>query len=209
MRVLHLNYKNPNHTYRTLVTYNSLLEGVKDAIAGNDIEIIIMGTKGMSGSRTVIFGTNTINIMEKVTECPVLAIPEDVRFTPPKEIVFPTDYKKPFKRRELKYMINIAQMHDTFIRVLYIKNSAKWTKAQEENKELLETFFKDVGHSFHELEGMTVQAGINAFIDSRESDMVAFINRKHSFFGSILSKPLVKELGYHSKVPVLVLKDRT
>jgi len=39
--------------------------------------------------------------------------------------------------------------------------------------------------------------------------MVAFMNRKHSFFSSILSKPLVKELGYHSKVPVLVLKDWT
>ena len=64
-----------------------------------------------------------------------------------------------------------------------------------------------VDHSFHTMSDVKVQKGINHFIESRESDMVAFMNKKHIFFGSILSNPLVKELGYYSKVPVLVLKD--
>lgn len=52
-----------------------------------------------------------------------------------------------------------------------------------------------------------VQSGISAFIESRESDMIAFVNKKHNFFGSMFSKPLVKEMGYHSKIPVLTLHD--
>ncbi len=45
------------------------------------------------------------------------------------------------------------------------------------------------------------------FIESRGSDMVAFINKKHTFFGSMLTEPMVKGIGYHSKVPILVMHD--
>ena len=167
-----------------------------------------MGTKGVTGSRKAIFGTNAINIMENITECPVLAIPENATLDTPKEIVFPTDYKTSFKRRELKYLINIAEMSGAHIRVLHIKRTADLTDPQQRNKLLLKKLLKDVDHSFHELEGIGVQAGINAFIDSRGSDMVAFINQKHGFFGKVLSRSLAKELGCYSRVPILALKDR-
>lgn len=209
MELLRLHPKNPKHTYHTVPTFNSLLEAVEDTIAKKDIDIIIMGTKGDADSRTTIYGTNTINLMEKVTACPVLAVPENVRFAPPKEIVFPTDYKSSFKHRELNYIIEIVQMHGSAIRVLNIKEGPNLTTVQQANKELLESIFKDTDHSFHTLEKLKVHAGINAFIESRGSDMVAFLNKKHLFFGSILSNPLVKELGYHSRIPVLALKDHS
>ncbi len=206
--MLRLRSENPKHTYETVSTYNTLFDATKEIIAKKDIDLIIMGTQGLTGSRTVIFGTNTVTIMEGITECPVLAVHENLGFKSPKEIVFPTDYKSAFKRRELKYMIDIAQLHSGFIRILHIKKSDELTKIQQDNKDLLASIFTDVGHSFHELEDIAVHDGINAFIDSRDSDMVAFIDHKRNFFSKIVSKPLVKELGYHSKIPVLVLRNR-
>lgn len=200
--------KSPDHRYLTIAINNTLLEGVNDVIAKYDIDIVIMGSKGLTSSRTVLFGMNTVHIMENVTACPVLAVPEDVKFMPPKEIVFPTDFKTPFKRRELKYLINIAQMHDADIQVLHVKEADHLNTEQQENKQLLETLFKDVGHSFHDLAEVSVPEGINGFIDGHDSDMVAFINQKRNFFSRLVSKPLVKELGYHPRVPVLALKHR-
>lgn len=209
MGILKLHPENPKHTYHTISTFSDLSGAVEDIISKKDIDIIIMGTKGDTGSRTVIFGTNTIQLMEQVTECPVLAIPEDVRFSPPKEIVFPTDYKTSFKRKELNYLIEIANMHGSAIRILHIKKEENLTKTQQSNKELLESIFKDANHSFHMLKGLKVQSGINAFVESRGSDMVSFINKKHGFFANILSQPLVKELGYHSRIPILALNDHS
>ncbi len=209
MEVLKSYSDNPEHTYHTISIYNSLLEAVKNTIAKKDIDLVVMGTKGITNSRTIIYGTNTTNIMEKVTELPVLAIPENIRFSPPKEIVFPTDYKAIYKRKELNYLIEIAKMHDAFIRVLHITEESKLSKTQESNKQLLEIILENTDHSFHNLRDIKVHTGISAFLASRESDMVAFINKKHRFFGSMLSKPLVKELGYHSHIPVLVLNDHT
>lgn len=208
MHTLDLQAKSPNHSYHTISSHSSLLEGVNDTIAKHDIDIVVMGTKGSTSSRTVVFVMNSINIMENITTCPVLAIPEDVDFMPPKQIAFPTDFKTPFKRRELTYLINIAQMHSANIQVLHVKESETLNLLQLGNKKLLETLFKDVEHTFHELEKTSVHDGINNFIDTHDSDMVAFINQKRNFFNRLISKPLTNVLGYQTPVPVLVLKNR-
>jgi len=207
MDILELHGNNPKHNFHTISTYNSLLFAVKETIAKKDIDIVVMGTKGATGSNRVVFGTNAIDIMENVTEAPVLAIPENVRFEAPKEIVFPTDYKTAFKRKELNYLLEIAKYHKAAIRVLHIVKESRLSREQQSNKELLEAILENYDHSFHTLTDLKVQSGISAFIESRESDMIAFVNKKHSFFGSIFSRPLVKEMGYHSKIPVLTLND--
>ncbi|NHF57727.1 universal stress protein [Flavobacteriaceae bacterium TP-CH-4] len=207
MDILELHNDDPKHTYHTISTFNSLLYAIKTTIAKKDIDIVVMGTKGATGAEDVIFGTNTVDAMEKVTECPVLAIPDNVRFAAPKEIVFPTDFKTSFKRRELNYLLEIAKHHHAAIRVLHIAEKSELNREQLSNRELLQSILEDVDYSFHTLTDLGVQTGISAFIDSRGSDMIAFVNRKHSFLGSLFSRPLVKEMGYYSKIPVLTLHD--
>ncbi|MCX2720105.1 universal stress protein [Lentiprolixibacter aurantiacus] len=207
LELLDLHNDNPRHEYHTIATYNSLLYAIQANIAQYDIDLVVMGTKGITGAESLIFGTNTINVMEGVTECPVLAVPQDYRYTQPREIVFPTDFKATYKRRELNYMLEIAKLHQAFIRVLHIKKESRLSREQESNRELLAAILEDSDHSFHTLEDIKVHKGIGAFVESRESDMVAFINRKHTFLGKILSKPLVNELGYHYNMPLLALND--
>lgn len=207
LELLELHNDNPGHQYHTIATYNSLLYALRTTIAQYDIDLLVMGTKGITGAESLIFGTNTINVMEGVTECPVLAVPQDYQYLPPREIVFPTDYKAIYKRRELNYMLEIAQLHQAFIRVLHIKKESRLNREQESNRELLTAILEGSDHSFHVLEDIKVHKGIGAFVESRESDMVAFINRKHTFLGKILSRPLVQELGYHYSIPLLALND--
>lgn len=203
--MLELYRDNPKHSYHTISTFNFLSVAIKQTIADKDIDIVVMGTKGATGSRGIIFGSNTVNTMEKVRECPVLAVPENVEFSTPKEIVFPTNYKSPFKRRELSYLMEIAKMHEASIRVLYVSKKQEMTKSQENNKQLLDDILQSVEHSFHTISEKDVSRGLTLFVESRNSDIIGFINRKHFFFGSVFSKPLVKEIGYNATVPILAL----
>ncbi len=203
--MLELHQDNPKHSYHTISSFNFLSEALKKTIKDKDIDLVVMGTKGASGSRGVIFGSNTIKTMEKIRECPVLAVPENLRFSAPKELVFPTDYKSTFKRRELKYLIEIAKMHGTSIRILHFSKKQELTPLQENNKQLLDDILESVDHGFHTLSEKDVAKGLTSFVESRDSDMIAFINRKHFFFGSVFSKPLVKVIGYDATVPILAL----
>ncbi len=198
---------NPNHKFYMVSQFSLLLDAILDLVEKRDIEMVIMGTKGNTDAATIVYGSNTVLIMEKVRNCPVMAIPQDTLYQEPKEIVFPTDYKTSFKRRELQHVIEIAKISNAAIRVLYVSDGEPLTQEQENNKKLLEENFDTIEHTFHVLHNVDVKGGLSAFVESRESDMITFVNRKHSFFGSIFSKPMVKNLGYHSKVPVLALHD--
>ncbi len=209
MEVLSFHPENDKHKFHTVCTFNTLLVAVEEVLKAKDIDIIVMGTKGVTDSSNTILGTNTVGIMEKITQCPVIAVPSDFSFSPPKEIVFPTDFKTAFRRKELHYMFEIAQMHKSSIRVLHIEKEAELNTGQENNKALISDMMEGIDHSFHTLTKISVSQGIEAFIESRDSDMIAFLNRKHRFFSSILSNPLIKEIGYDSTIPMLVLKDNS
>ena len=203
--ILKLHHDNPKHSYHTISSFNFLSEALMQIIAEKDIDLVVMGTQGATRSQSIIFGSNTVNAIEKIRACPVLAVPEDIRFSSPREIVFPTDYKSAFKRKELAYLIEISKMHDTAIRVLYISKNAELNDEQKNNQKLLGEILGTLNHSFHTLSLKDVSDGLTGFVESRDSDMIAFINRKHFFFSSIFSKPLVKEIGYAATVPILAL----
>ena len=197
----------PNHTYFSMSIFYTPLEAIKEAVELKDIDLVVMGSKGTTDSKSVIYGSNTIDAMEKVRNCPVLVIPNGTKCIKPKEIVFPTSFKTHFKRRELKYLYEIAKITNSVIRILHINTEKHLTDLQKQNKELLEEFLEGIPYSFKWLDNVSVNAGLQEFVRRRGSDMIVFINKKHKFFDSIFSRPMVKDLGKSSQTPVLVLHD--
>ncbi|WP_350285331.1 universal stress protein [uncultured Croceitalea sp.] len=209
MELIKIHPENPKHRFYSSCTFNSLIEAVRTMIAKKDIDIIVMGTKGVTASKSRIFGTNTVSIMEKIKVCPVIAVPQGYFYRKPKEIVFPTDYKTAFKKRELKHLKEVSKLHDARIHVVHIdKNKdGKLNSTEKTNKYLLQDILDGSDYECHLLPAINISKGINVFIESKNCDMIAFMNRKHLFFGSILSNPLVKEIGYDPKIPILELND--
>ncbi len=198
---------NPKHHFEVISSFNNTVEAIKDIVEKKDIEMIVMGTKGETGSKLSDFGSTAIYVMEKVRNCPVIVVPAKASLIMPKEIVFPTSYRTHFKRKELNNLLEIAKKCNSHIAILHIMEKETLDKRQQEQKAMLEEYFAEVPHSFHELSNYKVQPAVNLFVESRNSDMVTFINKKHAFFGSVLTNPMVKGMGYHSKVPILVMHD--
>tara|TARA_R110001632_G_scaffold5789_3_gene23347 strand:+ start:892 stop:1731 length:840 start_codon:yes stop_codon:yes gene_type:complete len=197
-----------NHEFHVVSECGNLLDIIKTMVDKQDIEMVVMGTQGATNSRIEIFGSQTVLAMEEIRNCPVLAIPSKTIYKEIKEIVFPTDYRTTFKRREFQYLVDIAKMSNSSIVVLNVVNkNESLDEDQVTNKNLLKDYFEDLDYSFHTLKNKDIQAAINSFIESRGSDMVSFINRRHSFFGMILSRPMVKNLNYHTGIPVLALHE--
>ncbi|MEZ4858173.1 MAG: universal stress protein [Flavobacteriaceae bacterium] len=195
------------HSFVAISQQNDLLAALKEIVALKDIGLIVMGTKGSTDALNISFGSNTVAVMEKIRNCPVLAIPKGTVFKSVTEIVFPTSFKTHFKKRELDYLIAIARITNAPIRILHINEETALTDKQLNFKSLLEEYFDVLEYSFHFVESKNINEGVALFIQSRNSGMVAFINKKHTFFSTLFSKPLVKELGLNAKIPILALHD--
>lgn len=200
-------YDNPKHHSEVVSTFNNVIEAIKIIVEKKDIEMIVMGTKGETNDSAVVYGSTAVYVMEKIRNCPVIVVPEAAKQELPKEIVFPTSFKTHYKRRELKYLTDIAKKCNATIAILHVSEEDKLDKSQEENKQLLKDILEGTNYKFHSLSHASVETAVNLFVQSRASDMVAFINKKHAFFESIFTKPMVKDISFRSKVPILVMHD--
>lgn len=196
-----------NHQYYTVSSYNTTVEAVKNFIEDKDIEMVIISNKGETNDLDTVIGGNTVNMMEKIRNCPVLVVPSNITFKKPNEIVFPTSFKTHYKKRELNYLYEIYKITDSPIRILHIGEEDQLSKEQTDKKLLLEECLNGIEYSFHYLQNTNINEALRLFVQSRDSEMITFINKKHAFFDSVFTKPMVKDLGYTSNVPILTLHD--
>lgn len=185
--------------------YGFVVDQLKEKVEKEKIDLIIMGTRGVTDDMKIAYGRNAIDVMEKVRSCPILAIPSRVQFKSMGEIVYPTDFNGNADFEELKTFRKIAQISNSPIRILHIGNENTLDMKQKEYKILLEKQFETLDYSFHWIANVSVLEGLLLFVKERESSMICFMNRKHWFFGNIFSNPLIKSLGVHATVPLLAL----
>lgn len=196
---------NEGHTFTTVSKNLSLVDAIHEQLRAKNIDLIVIGTQGSTGDYKTVYGSNTIEMMENVKNCPLLAIPGEEEFTGLNEIVLANGFNIKFEKSDFDYLIQLAKEQDTPIRILTISEVGGLTKTQQENKKSIESYFKDVTHSYHILEHVDVPLGIYCFSESRQSSMISFVNKKYNFIEKLLFKPLYKNLGDYSKTPVLVL----
>jgi len=207
LKLVELYQTNPIHKFFTLTFFGRPLDAIKETIESKDIDLVVMGNKGETDADRIIYGSNAIQVMGESRNCPVLMIPKGVTYSEPEEIVFPTSYKTHFKRRELRYLYEISKITNAKVRILHINKEDGLSEKQIENKDMLADCFDGLDYSFHLLDNADVINGLHNFVQSRGSDMVAIISKKHSFFKKIFTRSILEDLGYNSQVPVLVMHD--
>lgn len=197
----------PGHKFFFSSVQGPLMEILTNKVKKDGMSLIVMGTRGQNDEENLAFGSVAVSVMENVRECPVLAIPRNVDYQKPNEIVFPTGFNTRYKLDELDYLAEMARLTGAPVRILYISKGDMLTDAQVEKKNLVESKLAGVEFTHHNLYDIPVKAGVRCFVQSRESEMIAFVNKKHFFFGSVFSDPLVKQIGRYANVPLLGMHD--
>lgn len=200
-------FSNTKHTFVPLTYYSNFITTIKNEVKNKNIALIIMGTKGASGLKKVTVGSNTGDVISKV-KCNLLAVPEDVVYSQPKEIAYPTDYQLGNNLKVLDDLIEMATMNKAVLRILHIsKNGEELNAEQLKNKDFLADYLVEVNHSFHSLKGSKLETAVQCFTESRDIDMIAMVAKNQNYFQRILFRPAAEEISYHTKVPFLVLNE--
>ncbi len=197
---------NPKHIIHTVAEFGLLIDSTNDWVEKENIDIVVMGTKGQTANKNLIFGSNTLQVI-KYVKCPVLAIPEVYNDVQPTNILFPTDYQLPYKKRELKLVSTIAKCFVSKIDFLYVSKFPSHSLRQEDNKKFLEASFCDNQVKFHHKAGIEVTKAINLFVIEKPIDMLVMINTRHSYLENILYQSTIEKIGLNIDIPFLVLQN--
>ena len=196
-------HKTEKHSFELVTSFNTLTDELKVFIEKNEIDLIIMGTKGVSGAHEILFGTNTIHVINKV-KCPVLAIPEDYNFKPPVDILFPTDYKIDFDHRHLDIIKTIALKYKSKIHIVHV-SSSELNYEQSKNSVTLERLLLEYDDAYETVRDNYIPEAINSYQHKNNTQLLMMINNKHSFFENLFFKPVISRIGLHLKTPFLVV----
>jgi len=197
-------YNNPKHTFTTVSSFSVLSDEVVEFTDKHNIDLVVMGTKGASKAREVLFGSNTIHVIKKA-KCPVLAIPENFDFEAPKEILFPTDYKVNFRSTNLALLSKLANMFNPRINILHTFNDNELSEDQVKNKQALDNYFSTTAHLFHNVSNQKLTDAIEKFQLRAKINLLVMINARHSFFEKLFSKSAIHEIALHLNIPLLVI----
>jgi len=202
---LEVQKSNPKHTFEVISKNYTLIDAINEELSQRAVEVIVIGTQGNTTRYELDYGSNTIAMMENIKNCPILAVPRNERFTGLNEIVLANGYNLKCEEKDFELLIHLSEKNEAPIRVLNISETGGLSESQEENRNVLKHYFKDIDHSFHMLEHVSIPVGIYCFSESRNSDLISFVNKKYTFIQKLLFKPLYKNLGNYAKIPVLVL----
>ncbi|NCO64711.1 MAG: universal stress protein [Flavobacteriales bacterium] len=198
---------NEKHQFYTLTDYNYFIDSIRKHVSEKKINVIVMGTKGASGLKKLIVGSNTGDVITRV-HCTTLVVPENAKYQTPKEIAFPTDFSSFYSLELLKPIMEVLDLYKGTVNILHInKKGASLNLDQQINKGYLEDYFVNSHCVFHNLTNNHIESAIQSFVEKKNVNLITMVAKNLNYFQRILFHPTVQEISYHTDIPFLVLHE--
>ncbi len=196
-------YPNPKHTIIIRSALNSLLPEVIEMTESHGIDLVVMGTKGATGAKEILFGTNTVHVIKK-SKCPVIAIPPNFEYESPKEILFPTDYEVAFAKQRLEILSKIMVHHGSQVHMMHVSTGYTLSEEQQYHKRLIQQILEGTLF-FHEVPNNEIIAAVNDFQGKTKVQLLVMVQNKHTFLERLFIEPIIKKIGFHVNIPFMVI----
>lgn len=195
------------HYFEGIMESDSLLGLTSRTLKEKGGDYIFMGTKGLSTFREIFVGSNTLDLIKYIDNCPIVMVPSDYEYTDLKKLVFATDFKHTFSATELAPFTDIAKSWDATLNIVHIKKEELLSETQKANKELLRNSLKDTRYLFFEVRQRDSVANTLIEIEktNRSMGMMAFLKTEHGFFKKLTRQNIIKSVAFNTEKPLMVL----
>jgi nucleotide-binding universal stress UspA family protein len=166
--------------------------------------LIVMGTRGATGFKKAILGSNTTSVIG-FSHVPVLAVPEEAEFKNFRNVIYATDLKH--IEKELAILIPYIEKFGSTIHILHIlKDATDMDKVEAQ----IEMAVKKTGYK-NIVTLVTVDSDIDGAIDQyvivSKADLLTMFTHQLSFFERIFDRSITRKMAFHSKTALLTFKS--
>jgi nucleotide-binding universal stress UspA family protein len=188
------------------VKFERAFEGILSFSKNNKIDLIVMGSQGVSGIAEVLIGSNTEKIV-RLSNVPVLVIKKNTTEFTPANFVFASDFSKEIKK-PFKKMVEFASIFDAKINLVMIctPNSFKTTAISEEIINDFMSSFNIKNYSTHIYNDVNIEKGIRNFSNSIDADLIGLCTHGRTGLAHFFSGSISEDLVNHSVKPVITFK---
>ena len=177
--------------------------GIRDIIADQMVDLVVMGTEGRSKIEEMIIGSNTEKVIRHA-KCPVLTVHKKPVTTDFRNIVYATAMAK--DEKVFSGIIRCArELYDSTVHLVRINTPGNFQRDAVIRK-YMEDFAKKLqlkNFTINIFNDLTEEEGIIYFADSVNADLIAMATHGRTGFAHLLAGSIAEDVVFHSRRPVL------
>ncbi len=191
---------------RGIVTYYDSYKGIIEEAEKNEIDLIVMGSKGTSVLDEILIGSNTEKVV-KNSHIPVLVVKNDVDVFNIKNVVFASD----FDMRVQKTFQKIIDFTETFdatlhlLRVNTIQNFETSKKTEANIQKFIEGYKIDCCKQCI-YNDFSIEEGVINYADKVNADIIAINTHRRRGLAHLFGGSISTDVSNHAKLPVITFK---
>jgi len=167
--------------------------------------LIVMGTRGASGLKKYVMGSNTASVIE-ASHVPVLAVPELGTFKNFKNVVYASDLKH--LEKELKLLIPYFEKFNSTVHLIHVTQSLKTASAVEKK---IDSVVQKAGYKnviVRVMVNKNVDEAIDHYVEAIKADLLTMFAHDHSFYEKLFDRSMTRKMAFQSKIPLLAFRQR-
>lgn len=199
----------PMSVVNTLMPEGEMSDEVASFLDVNEVDLVVMGTRGASGLQEVLVGSRTVGLLEEVT-VPILIVPESAEFGQMRKILLCSDLKEVEDDNNLDLVKELALLFGAAVRIAHVEVGSEEPSLEKELERRREKslFEPEVDVSYKRIVASSILDGIRYYIDMKgDNDLIVMINRQHSFIDSLFRVNHTHKMAYHTTLPLLVMPE--
>lgn len=196
--------KEENFSFHPLLNYNVFTEAINQVIEIEDIDLIIMGTDGVSGAKEAIFGSHTLRVIRKVNS-PLLVIPVNHSYKTLRNILYTIDYNNTFDVASAVSFKQLIKKREVLISILKLQAGDAEDKTEAPARARIEEAFKEYHPRYYCVKDVTAAEAINSLVQVLKIQMNVLPVKHEEFLKRFLFGSAISKIIYTSRVPLLII----
>jgi len=196
-------FKNKNFNFEILVDHDVLPDAINQAIISKAIDLIVMGTNGVTGAKETVFGSNTINVIRKV-DCPTLVIPEGFQYKDPNAILLPLDVFDTISGNAFTGVLKFTNRFCKKLHILRITPHNETSNEALKDSDHINYFFKETDYEYHVVNNIPMEHVVSCYTQTHQIDLTALLVQRESFFERFFIGSPTTQISNKISVPLLI-----
>jgi len=167
-------------------------------------DLVVMGTQGHSGLERILVGGNTAAVIKNL-RTPILAVPEQARYTAPRRIVLADD-GGPVVKATMKVLLDIARWSKAEVRIVHVVPEER-TSEDDLSASGYDVLLGAIPHTYHSVSGDNVMVALHDLAHQSDADLVVVLHRHRGIFEQLFHRSMSTRLAMHTHIPMLVLQQ--
>lgn len=189
------------------IGFNLLHEDLGRFAEKNKIDLIVMGTHGLSGVKDAFLGSNTLKVI-RTSNVPVMTVKNKHKSFKIKKLIYASDFEETKANKNIERVKAFADFFGASIHFVFINTPvgfedssytmAKIHKVAKDHK--IDKYYAQIYNDY------TVERGINNMAEMIDADMIALSTHGYKGLRHFINNNVAENVANHAKVPVLTFR---